>query len=54
MEFLERLARLAETDRVAIRYRDAALTFAQLDAQSDAFAAWLRENCGEDRSPVVT
>ncbi len=53
MEFLERLARLAETDRVAIRYRDVALTFAQLDAQSDAFAAWLLETFGEDRTPIL-
>ena len=53
MFLLEQLERLARTDRVAIRYGDEALTFAQLDARSDAFAAWLLDTFGEDRTPVV-
>lgn len=53
MFLLEHLAQLAKTDRVAIRYGADSLTFAQLDAQSDAFAAWLLRTYGDDRSPIV-
>ena len=53
MLILEQLARWAETDRVAIRYGDDAMTFAQLDARSDAFAAWLLRTFGDDRTPVL-
>ena len=39
MELLNQLRRYGETDRIAFRYGDQTMTFAQLDAWSDAFAA---------------
>ena len=39
MEFLQQLRRCGKTDRIAFRYGDKTMTFAQLDAWSDAFAA---------------
>ena len=53
MFLLEQLSRFAREDKVAIRYGSEELTFAELDRQSDAFAAWLLETYGPDRSPVV-
>ena len=53
MFFLEQLARWAAEGRTAIRYGGDSMTFAQLDARSDAFAAWLLRTYGDDRTPVV-
>lgn len=50
---LEQLKHYARTDRVALRYGSQTLTFRQLDDQSDAFAAWLLETFGPDRSPIL-
>lgn len=53
MFLLEALKRYAQTDQIAIRYGADALTFAELDRRSDAFAAWLLEAFGDDRTPVM-
>ena len=51
---LEKLAEYAKTDRVALINREDRLTFAQMDAYSDAIAACLLARFGaEDRTPVV-
>lgn len=53
MFLLEALASYAGTDRIALVYGNRQLTFRELDRQSDAFAAWLLERFGEDRTPVL-
>ena len=53
MFMLEKLKEYARTPAVALVNGEESLSYRELDARSDAFAAWLRENCGEDRSPVV-
>ena len=53
MFILEQLRHYASTGRVAFRYGAETMTYAQLDARSDAFAAWLLETLGDDRTPVV-
>lgn len=50
---LERINEYAGTGRIALMNREKSLTFAELDARSDAFAAWLLEQFGDDRTPVV-
>lgn len=51
MFLLDALKNYAKTDRVALVNRSEQLTFAQLDAQSDAFAAFLLEELGEGKKP---
>ena len=53
MFILEQLRDYAKTGRVAFRYGAETMSYAQLDARSDAFAAWLLETLGDDRTPVV-
>ncbi len=53
MFLLESLAKFAKTDRIAFVYGDQTLSFAELERQSNAFAAWLLRNFGEDRTPVL-
>lgn len=53
MFLLDKLARCAETDRTALRYRDQAVTYRDLNRQSDAFAAYLLDVCGESDAPVL-
>lgn len=54
MFILEKIAEYAKTERVALINRDERLTFAQMDAYSDAVAACLLAQFGaEDRTPVV-
>ena len=53
MFLLEALKKYAATDRTAIRYREDMLSFAELDRRSDAFAAWLLDTFGDDRTPVM-
>ena len=53
MFLLESLAKFAESDRIAFIYGDQTLTFAELERQSNAFAAWLLRSFGEDRTPIL-
>ncbi|MEY8438201.1 amino acid adenylation domain-containing protein [Anaerotruncus colihominis] len=53
MIVLERLKHYAKTDRIALVCREDKLSYRELDARSDAFAAWLLDTFGDDRSPVV-
>ena len=53
MTVLEHLKNYAQTDRIALVNRDEQLSYRELCARSDAFAAWLLDTFGEDRSPVV-
>ncbi|MCI8816650.1 MAG: D-alanine--poly(phosphoribitol) ligase [Angelakisella sp.] len=53
MTVLEQLKSYAQTDRIALVNRDEQLSYRELDARSDAFAAWLLDTFGEDCSPVV-
>ena len=53
MFLLEQVKAQAKTGRTALVSREESLSFAQLDARSEAFAAWLLERLGEDRSPIV-
>lgn len=50
---LERIKEYAKTDRIALLNREESISFAVLDARSDAFAAWLLDTFGDDRAPVV-
>lgn len=40
-------------NRLAFVGREGTMTYAQLNSRSEAFAAWLLEELGEDRTPVV-
>ena len=53
MFLLEGIKKYAKTDRTALINRGERLSFAELDALSDAFAAWLLDRFGDDRTPVV-
>ena len=53
MKVLEQLKHYARTDRIALINRGRTVTYRELDARADAFAAWLLVTLGEDRSPVV-
>ena len=53
MTVLEQLTAFAQTGRTALVNREERVTYRELNAWSDAFAAWLLESLGEDRSPVV-
>lgn len=53
MFVLEKLKEYAKTGRAALLNREERLSYAELDARSEAFAAWLLARFGEDRTPVV-
>lgn len=53
MTALEQLKAFGKTDRIALVNREKRLSYRELDARSDAFAAWLLNTLGEDRSPVI-
>ncbi len=53
MFILEMLARYARTARTAIIYAGDTLSFAALEQQSNAFAQYLLDMFGEDRTPVL-
>ena len=53
MLVLEKIREYAKTGRTALINRDERMTFAELDARSEAFAAWLLGWFGNDRAPVV-
>lgn len=53
MFVLERIKEYARTDRIALINREESVSFAQLEAHSEAFAYWLLERFGADRTPVV-
>lgn len=53
MTALEQLKAFGKTDRIALVNREKRLSYRELDARSDAFAAWLLNSLGEDRSPVI-
>lgn len=53
MTILNQLKAFAKTGRTALINREEALSYRQLDAESDVFAAWLLSCLGGDRSPVV-
>lgn len=53
MTVLERLKAFAKTDRTALISREKRLSYWELDARSDAFARWLLDTFGEDRSPIL-
>lgn len=53
MFILEKLAQYAETGRTAIIYNGVQTSYAELNRQSDAFAAWLRETLPDSSAPVL-
>lgn len=53
MRFLHALAAYAHTDRTAIRYGGDSLSYAALEDRSNAFASYLLDRFGADRSPVL-
>ena len=53
LQVLEMLQTHARAGRVALVNREGRLTYQELDARSDAFAAFLLDRLGEDRSPVL-
>lgn len=53
MTVLEQLKFYGKTDRIALINREERLSYRELDERSDAFARWLLDTFGEDRSPVV-
>lgn len=53
MFLLEALKKYAAAYKIAIRYREKTLSFAELDRFSDAFAAWLVHTFGSDRTPIM-
>lgn len=53
MFVLEKIKEYAKTDRIALINRDESLTYSELDELSDAFAVYLLDRFGDDRTPVV-
>ena len=53
MIVLEQLKHYAQTGRIALVNREAQLSYKELDTLSDAFATWMLDTFGEDRSPVI-
>jgi len=53
MFLLEALATHAAANRTAIVYGERSCSFAALERQSNAFAAWLLRTFGDDRTPVL-
>lgn len=53
MLVLEALKTFSETGRTALIHPLGSLSYRDLDIRSDAFARWLLDAAGEDRSPVV-
>ena len=53
MFVLEKIGQYAKTDRIALINRDEKLSYAELDRLSDAFASYLLDSFGDDRTPVV-
>lgn len=53
MFVLEKIKEYAKTGRAALINREETLRFTQLDAWSEAFGAWLLDQFGDDRAPVV-
>ena len=53
MLVLEKLAAWAATDRCAIRYGEQSLRYDELERASNAFARYLLEALGDDRTPVL-
>lgn len=53
MYILERLAQYAKTPRTAIIYGAQSLSYEALERRSNAFARWLLDTLGSDRTPVL-
>ena len=53
MFVLEQLKKHAQAEEIALLGSRDSLSFAQLDARSDAFAHWLFERFGSDKSPLL-
>ena len=53
MFVLDAIRRYAAEGRTALINREETLSYAELDRRSDAFAAWLLDRFGDDRTPVV-
>ena len=53
MEILRKLRQYAKTDRTAIVYGEKSLSYRDLNAWSDAFAAYLREKQPGSKAPVL-
>ena len=53
MLVLEALKAFSETGRTALIHPLGSLSYRDLEIRSDAFARWLLDAAGEDRSPVV-
>lgn len=53
MFVLDAIKKYAAEGRTALINRTESLSYAELDRRSDAFAAWLLESFGDDRTPVV-
>ena len=53
LQVLEMLQTHARASRVALVNREERLTYQELDVRSDAFASFLLDRLGEDRSPVI-
>lgn len=53
MFLLDAIRAYAHTDRVALVNREERLTYRELDRRSDSFAAFLLEELGEDRTPIL-
>ncbi len=53
MFLLEGIKKYAATDRLALVNGEKSMSYAELDAESEAFAAWLLETFPGDKTPVV-
>ena len=53
MLILERLSHYAQTERTALLYGADSLSFAELERRSNAFAAFLLDALGDDRTPIL-
>ena len=53
MFLLDAIRAHAHTDRVALVNREERLTYRELEKRSDSFAAFLLEELGEDRTPIL-
>jgi len=53
MFVLDSIKKFTKTDKTALINSDMSLSYAELDCLSDAFAAWLLQRFGDDRSPII-
>lgn len=52
-DIVDRIESYAATDKIAYEFRDSVLSFKELQCKSNALAAFIRENMGDDSNPII-